>query len=93
MNKTALLAKIQTAIASLTTSSTKEELLALSLAVKNVTDNRYMFVNNVVDLPTLSGSTVAGGELYYVKSINSMLLSSNGNWISLDGTVDRKSVV
>jgi len=74
-----------------------EEALLLSASVNNVTDNRVVTVDTVDDLPTLQTSaleyTFPSGSVFFVKSLNVLVVSCRGRWIGLDGRLLRSDEI
>lgn len=71
------------------TGSTKEDILLLSTAVNNLTDDRIVSVPTVNDLPDLASFAYPSGNIYYVESVSALVISSKERWIGLDGRLLR----
>ena len=94
--KTQLAAKI----AAINTNTDAEDLLLLSASVSSVTEDRIIAVENIDDLPILRSGTAQSpqflfpsGSIFYIKSLNILVISSNNRWIGIDGRVARKDGV
>jgi alpha-tubulin suppressor-like RCC1 family protein len=88
INIAGLKQELQTTINGLT-SSTKEDILLLSTAVSNLTDDRIVSVATANDLPDLALFAYPSGNVYYVESVSALVISSKERWIGLDGRLLR----
>lgn len=81
------------AINALDDTVTKEELLSLVLSVKEATLDRIVSVATVDDLPVLQTEVdiydFPSGSIFFVESLNVLVMSCKEKWIGLDGRLLR----
>ena len=75
---------------------TKEEILSLSLSVKEASASRIISVQTPDDLPDLqtdfSFYTLPSGSIFFVDSLGVLVMSCKTQWIGLDGRLLRDDV-
>lgn len=85
INITGLKQDIQTQINNLTGSETVEDVLLLTTALENITDERFITVETYNDLPNLTTTAVLPGTVVFVKQFNVMMIATDTQWKGLDG--------
>lgn len=85
INITGLKQDIQTQINSLTGSETVEDVLLLTTALENITDERFITVETYNDLPNLTTTAVLPGTVVFVKQFNVMMIATDTQWKGIDG--------
>ena len=92
VNLSNLKTKLQQKIDALTDTDA-EELLLLSASVSNLTTDRVVAVDTENDLPDLQTSvgsySFPSGSVFFVKSLNVLVVSCKARWIGLDGRLLR----
>jgi alpha-tubulin suppressor-like RCC1 family protein len=93
LNIAALRSQLAAKIAAIDTSTDANELLLLSASVNNVTTDNIVAVNTTADLPDLqTGLTTfpfPSGSIFYVRSLQVLVISSKARWIGFDGRILR----
>ena len=96
LNIAALRSQLAAKIAAIDTSTDANELLLLSASVNNVTTDNIVAVNTPNDLPDLiagvNTSSFPSGSIFYVRSLQILVISSRARWIGFDGRVLRNDV-
>lgn len=87
VNVTDLRTKLSTRIQALAGAEDSEDVLALAVALTNLTPNRFMSVTNYVDLPNLTTFPLLSGTLVFVEQFNIMMMVVGNQWRSVDGRI------
>lgn len=84
---TQLSAETQSIIAGLDADSSMDDILAVVLALSNITPDRSISVPDVDSLPDLSelGDLVPNGSIYYVESLQNLVFAADLEWRTLEG--------
>jgi alpha-tubulin suppressor-like RCC1 family protein len=92
-NLETLKSQLAAKIAAIDSTTDVQELLLLSNSVKEATTDRIVAVNTTNDLPELqTGLTTfpfPSGSIFYVRSLQVLVISSRTRWIGFDGRVLR----
>jgi alpha-tubulin suppressor-like RCC1 family protein len=91
-NLETLKSQLAAKIAAIDSNTDVQELLLLSNSVKEATTDRIVAVNTTNDLPDLMvGLTYPfpSGSIFYVRSLQVLVISSKARWIGFDGRVLR----
>lgn len=95
VNTTALQTQVAALISALSSTATAEDLLLLSLAVKNLDTNRIVSVPTINDLPSLYSVTDPRpdpGTIFFIEQNFVPVVAGTQNWLGLDGRVARRDV-
>ena len=95
VNITALQTQVSGLISALSSTATAEDLLLLSLAVKNLDTNRVISVPTINDLPDLYSLTDTKpdpGTIFLIEQYDVPVVAGTQSWLGLDGRVARKDV-
>ena len=87
VNVTDLRTKLSTRLQALTGAEDSEDVLALTVALTNLSSNRFMSVTNYADLPNLTTFPMPSGSLVFVEQFNTMMMSVGTQWRGVDGRV------
>ena len=87
VNVTDLRTKLSTRLQALTGAEDSEDVLALTVALTNLSSNRFMSVTNYTDLPDLTTFPMPSGSLVFVEQFNTMMMSIGTQWKGLEGRV------
>jgi alpha-tubulin suppressor-like RCC1 family protein len=97
LNIAALRSQLAAKIAAIDTSTDANELLLLSASVNNVTTDNIVAVNTPNDLPDLQTGLATfpfpSGSIFYVRSLQVLVISSKARWIGFDGRVLRSDAL
>ena len=85
VNVTDLRTKLSTRLQALTGAEDSEDVLALTVALTNLTSNRFMSVTKYDDLPNLTTFPMPSGTLVYVEQLNVMMMSIGTQWKGIEG--------
>jgi alpha-tubulin suppressor-like RCC1 family protein len=95
-NLETLKSQLAAKIAAIDSNTDVQELLLLSNSVKEATTDRIVAVNTTNDLPTLQTDLTTfpfpSGSIFYVRSLQVLVISSKSRWIGFDGRVLRSYV-
>lgn len=87
VNTTDLRTKLSTRLQALTGVEDSEDILALTVALTNLTPSRFMSVTNYADLPNLTTFPLLSGTLVFVEQLNIMMMVVGSEWRSVDGRI------
>jgi alpha-tubulin suppressor-like RCC1 family protein len=93
INITGLKQDIQTQINSLAGSESVEDVLLLTTAMENITDERYITVETYSELPNLTTTSVLPGTVVFVKQFNVMMIATDTEWKGMDGRTKLPPVI
>jgi len=92
-NLETLKSQLAAKIAAIDSTTDVQELLLLSNSVKEATTDRIVAVNTTNDLPELQTGLATfpfpSGSIFYVRSLQVLVISSKARWIGFDGRVLR----
>lgn len=95
VNITALQTQVAALISALSGTATAEDLLLLSLAVKNLDTDRVISVPTINDLPDLYSLTDIRpdpGTIFLIEQYDVPVVAGTQSWLGLDGRVARRDV-
>lgn len=97
LNLDTLKANLETKINALDNTASSQDIISLSLALDQLTEDRIVSVDTENDLPDLQteiGSfTLPSGSIFYVKSLGVLVISCKAQWVGLDGRLLRDDAV
>ena len=87
LNITQLQTDLQAQINSLAGTGSADELLALTVALNNLSADKFARVQNYADLPDLTVTPLPSGSLVFVEQFNILMMSVGTQWRGIDGRV------
>lgn len=87
VNTATLLTRLATRLESLSGSETSADVLALTAAINNSTQNRFMSVRIYSDLPDLTIYPMPSGTLILVEQFNTFVMAVGNQWVGIDGRI------
>lgn len=89
LNRSAFTSTTQVLVNSATTATTAEDIVLLSKAVNNESNDQILYVSSGSSLPDLSTTPISTGTMIYVLDIDVFVIANPPSWYSADGRLFR----